>query len=156
ANVGNITFQADGQLKLDQPATYSGTIAGLQGGDSIDFAGTLVRGAVISGATLVVTQTNNQLLTFQLASGNPRIRWAIAPDGAGGTKISVMSEVTLPGDFNLAGVSDLLWRNTNTGSVDTWLMSNGRVNGGAGVGAVSSAWLGLGFGDFNRDDSSDI
>jgi hypothetical protein len=34
----------------------------------------------------------------------------------------------------------VLWRNTTTGEVDTWLMNNGCVSGGAAIGQVSSAW----------------
>jgi hypothetical protein len=59
-------------------------------------------------------------------------------------------------DFTASGTSDVLWRNTTTGEVDTWLMSNGKVSGGSGIGSVSSAWQALGTGDFNGDGTSDI
>jgi FG-GAP-like repeat/Lipase (class 3) len=59
-------------------------------------------------------------------------------------------------DFTGGGVSDVLWRNSTTGEVDTWLMSNGHISGGTGVGSVSSAWQTLGTGDFNGDSTSDI
>ena len=46
------------------------------------------------------------------------------------------------GELELAGnrtVRDV-WRQTSTGEVDTWLMNNGHISGGAAVGSVSSAW----------------
>jgi hypothetical protein len=59
-------------------------------------------------------------------------------------------------DFNGDANSDALWRNTSTGEVDTWLLTNGQMTGGTGVGSVSSAWQTLATGDFNGDGTSDI
>jgi hypothetical protein len=59
-------------------------------------------------------------------------------------------------DFNGDSSSDVLWRNTTTGEVDTWLVNNGRMNGGTGVGSASSVWQALGTGDFNGDGIGDI
>ena len=51
---------------------------------------------------------------------------------------------------------DILWRNSNTGEVDTWLITNGHVSGATAVGVASSAWQLLGVGDFNGDGTSDV
>ena len=58
-------------------------------------------------------------------------------------------------DFDGDGVSDILWRNTTTGEVDTWLLSGGHVNGGTGLGSTSG-WQLVGTGYFNGDGSSDV
>jgi hypothetical protein len=60
------------------------------------------------------------------------------------------------GDFNGDGTSDILWRNTSTGEVDTWLMNNGHVTGGAALGSVSSAWQFAGIGDYTGNGTSDV
>jgi hypothetical protein len=44
------------------------------------------------------------------------------------------------GDYNGDGVSDVLWRNTATGEVDTWLVNDGHKVGGGAIGEVSTAW----------------
>jgi hypothetical protein len=51
------------------------------------------------------------------------------------------------GDFNGDNTSDVLWRNTSTNEVDTWLISNDHLTGGSGIGSVSSAWQFAGMGD---------
>ena len=43
------------------------------------------------------------------------------------------------GDYNGDGTSDVLWRNTATGEVDTWLMNGGHIVGGNAVGTASTA-----------------
>jgi hypothetical protein len=62
----------------------------------------------------------------------------------------------LSNDFDHDGTSNVLWRNTTTGEVDTWLMNNGQMNGGTAVGSVSSAWQFAGIGDFTGRGTSDI
>jgi hypothetical protein len=59
-------------------------------------------------------------------------------------------------DFVGNDVGDILWRNTSTGEVDTWLLNNGQVSGTTVVGSVSSAWQFAGAGDFNGDYTSDM
>jgi hypothetical protein len=34
----------------------------------------------------------------------------------------------------------VLWRNTNTGEVDTWLITNDRLTGGTAISTASTAW----------------
>ena len=62
---------ADGKglLKLDNPATFAGTISGLAAGDIIDFAGSIiVSGASIAGPTLTVTESNAATLAYTVAN----------------------------------------------------------------------------------------
>jgi probable HAF family extracellular repeat protein len=62
------------------------------------------------------------------------------------------------GNFNFNGdsIADILWRNLSTGEVDTWLMNNGHVTGGAALGGVSSAWQFAGIGDYTGAGTSDV
>ena len=146
ASGGTIEFDDAGStLKLDAPSGFSETIFGLTTGDVIDLVGTSVKSAVISGSTLSVTETNNTVLTYQLASGNPLIRFAVKSDGAGGSDLTVSNQLTERSDFN-GGGSDILWRNNATGAVETWLMTNGLVTGGSGSLRLS-VWQVLGTGD---------
>src|SRR5262249_42987084 len=59
-------------------------------------------------------------------------------------------------DFTGARTSDILWTNSATGAVQTWLMTNGQVTSATAIGSVSSAWQNLGIGDFNGDGKADM
>jgi fibronectin-binding autotransporter adhesin len=108
-------FQGRSELKLDGPGIFTGTITGIATADIIDLANTTVKSAVISGSALTVTQTNNALLTYQLVNPNREIRFAIAPDGAGGSNLTASNELTLREDVNGRGVSDIVFRNDSSG-----------------------------------------
>jgi FG-GAP-like repeat/FG-GAP repeat len=62
------------------------------------------------------------------------------------------------GDFNGAGTtsSDILWRDSTTGTVAIWLVNNGQVTQAAGLGTVPSNWSIALTGDFNGDGKTDI
>jgi hypothetical protein len=60
------------------------------------------------------------------------------------------------GDFNGDGTTDILWRNTQTGGVESWIMTNGMPLGGGGVGIASTAWVPAGTGDLNGDGTADM
>jgi hypothetical protein len=45
------------------------------------------------------------------------------------------------GDFNAVGFADLLWRDTNTGTVAIWFMQFETVSSTAVVGTVPSDWV---------------
>ena len=44
------------------------------------------------------------------------------------------------GNYYGDGTSGVLWRNTNTGEVDIWQISNGQYAGGHSLGALSNTW----------------
>ena len=60
------------------------------------------------------------------------------------------------GDFNGDGKSDILWRQSSTGSVSLWLMNGGVIQSNAGGWIVGRDWVIQGVGDFNGDGKSDI
>jgi len=63
------------------------------------------------------------------------------------------------GDFNGDGNTDILFRDTNTGTVAIWFLNSaGQFQSGAGVAAVptSTTWTIAETGDFNGDGMSDI
>lgn len=59
-------------------------------------------------------------------------------------------------DFDANGMSDILWRNSATGDVTTWLINGTALAGGGVPGSASSAWVIQGSGDFNGDGRSDV
>jgi hypothetical protein len=59
-------------------------------------------------------------------------------------------------DFNANGVSDIHWRNSGSGQLAMWLMSNGRLSSGAGISQVPNVWSVVGTRDFNGDGHADI
>ena len=69
-SVPTISFSSgNGTLTLDNPSTFSSTnmIAGLVIGDTIDLRNTAVASATITGSTLKITETNNQMLSYQVS-----------------------------------------------------------------------------------------
>jgi hypothetical protein len=44
------------------------------------------------------------------------------------------------GNFTGTGTSDILWRNTATGEVDIWLITNDQIVGRNAISAASTAW----------------
>jgi hypothetical protein len=59
----------NGLLRLDNPATFAGTISGLAVGDTIDFAGSIIAStASFVGSTLKVTESNAATLVYTLAN----------------------------------------------------------------------------------------
>jgi FG-GAP-like repeat len=79
---------------------------------------------------------------------------AITPDSSWG--------VVGVGDFNGDGDSDILWRQSTTGSVTDWQMNGSTVTSGAAVtyhgSAVKadSSWSVAGVGDFNGEGDADV
>ena len=61
-----------------------------------------------------------------------------------------------PGDFNGNCRSDILWRNSGSEEVYTWLMDGISIAGQGSPGDPSSDWVIQGAGDFDGDGKSDI
>jgi hypothetical protein len=60
------------------------------------------------------------------------------------------------GDFNGDGGIDLLWRDTNTGTLSIWFTNGVSVTSAASVGTLPSNWNVVQIGDYNGDTKSDI
>jgi hypothetical protein len=60
------------------------------------------------------------------------------------------------GDFNGDGKIDILWRDTNNGTLSIWFTNDAQVTSGASVGALPSNWSFAQIGDYNGDGKSDI
>ena len=84
--------------------------------------------------------------------------------GANDTLTGVVSAGTLPanwrvegaGDFNGDGKVDILWRDTNTGTLSIWFTNGTAVTSSLTVGTLSSNWTVAQIGDYNSDGKSDI
>ena len=59
-------------------------------------------------------------------------------------------------DLTGNGTADVIWRNSTTGAVETWLMTNGQIGGGTGLGFASNSWTAVATGDFNGDGMTDV
>jgi hypothetical protein len=75
-------------------------------------------------------------------------------------QISLDWQVVGTADLNADGTTDILWRNTTTGDVAIWFLTNNegqfQILSTVDLGAVSLNWSVVGTGDFNGDDNSDI
>jgi hypothetical protein len=83
AESGTVTFAtgATGTLVLEQPATFTGTIAGLAAGDVIDLAGTIATSATISGSTLIVKDGTATVDTFNISGAQSGDVVVVGGDG---------------------------------------------------------------------------
>jgi hypothetical protein len=77
---------------------------------------------------------------LRLPGGRRRADGAAAGELVVGDQPSSAWQALGTGDFNADGTSDVLWRNTTTGEVDTWIVSNDHVIGGGAIGTLSTAW----------------
>jgi hypothetical protein len=59
-------------------------------------------------------------------------------------------------DFNVDFMSDILWRDNNSGGIAMWLMNGATVASSLGVGDVPTNWTIVGQRDFDRSGKSDI
>ena len=60
------------------------------------------------------------------------------------------------GDFDGDGKHDILWRDSNTGTVAIWFMNGLQVSQTGSLGAVGTNWVIAATGDFNGNRRSDI
>jgi serralysin len=96
----------------------------------------------MNGATIASSAS----LTFQGTAVTPDSTWTVVGVG----------------DFNGDGKTDLLWRQSGTGTLADWSMNGSTVTSSAGVTyqgsavAPNSTWSVAGVGDFNGDGKSDL
>jgi len=94
--------------------------------------------------------TSGDLAIWQVSGGQ-----VVASAGLG--NVPSNWQVAGFGDFNGDGVIDILWRDSNSGTVAIWfLTSSMTVQSAASLGAVSSNWNIVQTGDYNGDGKSDI
>ena len=111
----------------------SWTVAGADGGGDIFWRDT--------AGDLAVWQVRGPQLVQSAGLGTVPGNWVIAGLG----------------DFNGDGATDILWRDTNTGTVAIWfLTSTFAVQSIASLGVVPSTWTVAQTGDYNGDGKSDI
>jgi hypothetical protein len=60
------------------------------------------------------------------------------------------------GDFNGDGNTDILWRDSSTGTAQIWLMNGTKVLSKTNIGTMSSQWTIAQTGDYDGDGKSDI
>jgi hypothetical protein len=79
-----------GTLKIDNPASFTGTINGLVAGDVIDLGGLTVTSAVSNGSILTVTTAGGQTFNYQVAgAGLAGNVFALENDQHGGTILAL-------------------------------------------------------------------
>ena len=141
-------------------------------GKSATLSGTAEAGSTIKvydGTTLLGSATTSSSgawsYTTSVLSNGTHGFTATATDAAGNTsttstafsvtKNSAVGDVVQT-DLNFDGTADILWRDSNSGTVGTWLMSNGQVLQTNPIGVASSNTQIAGTGDFNNDGTTDI
>jgi hypothetical protein len=171
AIVGQRDFNLDGKYDLLWRDSSTGTVAlWLLNGLQISQTGSL--GAVPADWTIFGTgdfdgdQRSDVL--WRHSDGTVAIWGGINPATFQVSSISSLGAV--PGnwqivgaaDFNGDGRADILWRDSNTGTVAIWVLdpipgSNGvQVSQSGTLGAVPGNWVIAGTGDFNGDGKHDI
>jgi autotransporter passenger strand-loop-strand repeat protein len=90
----SVTFgTTSATLKLESPSGLTGTISNWLIGDVIDFVGTSVTSASISGSTLTIGTSGGQSFSYQLL-GQQTNDADLQSDGAGGTDVILAIETT--------------------------------------------------------------
>jgi hypothetical protein len=105
------TGSSGGELILNQPGSFAGTIAGFAAGDTINLTGIAAASAQIeAGDKLVLTDAANlTLATLQMTGDFTGDMFQITPDGNGGSVVSVaprtaaLRHTTLFGQYIAAG-----------------------------------------------------
>jgi hypothetical protein len=146
-------FAGGGKLILDDVSGFSGAIGNLEIGNTIDLAGIQAVGVRLAGSTLYVTESNSQVLSFQLANPSPNLGFAIKSDGSGGSDIVAVSAAS--NDINGDGYDDVLIQNNSNGAIIYANMAAGTFSGWVNVGATPGYSV-VGTGDINGDGFADI
>jgi hypothetical protein len=89
ANAETVSFSgAAGELRLDAPTSFTGTLSGFASGDSILLVSTNATQAVLSGSTLTVTLSGGTAETFHVAGNSSTVTLTTASDGSGDTLVT--------------------------------------------------------------------
>ncbi len=131
----------DGTLLLNGSATSSFTQADINNG-LVSYQET-VGGAV----------SDNFLFTVSDAAGNST---GAASFHVGISNPSHVAGVPAAPDFNADGMNDLLFTNTTTNGVMTWLMNGATITTNAQAGTIAAGWHYAAQGDFNGDGKTDL
>ena len=107
-----VTFtDAIGTLALADPTDFHANIAGLVDGDTIDLtniAPNAIQSATIEGSTLVVDETNDTTLTFNIAGSLTGSQFNIVSDNSGGTNLvleQTQQNLVVNGGFETGNLS---------------------------------------------------
>ena len=147
---------ATGTLKIDQPGLFKSPISGFQAGDTIDLAGISATSALYLNGGLRLFSGGTPLPQLTLSTPYAHNAFGIAPDGAGGTLVTVAPLTVLAkSDFDDDGNSDILFQNTN-GAVDIWTINGTVPTAEKFVQALDPSWHVIGTGDFDGDGKADI
>jgi hypothetical protein len=137
-------FQNPTVSGMQSPTDLSWQIQGVG-----DFAGTGISGLLWRNVN------TNQVLVWRFnQSGQVDATW----DPRFGQAVESFWQVQGTGDFNHDGITDVLWRNVNTGDVAIWQMLGylKSVNYLYPQLGVESFWQIQGTGDFNGDGTTDV
>jgi hypothetical protein len=147
---------ATGTLKIDQLGLFKSPISGFQAGDTIDLAGVSAISALYLNGGLRLFSGGTALPPLTLSTPYAHNAFGLAPDGAGGTLVTVTPLAVLAkSDFNDDGNSDFLFQNTN-GAVDIWTMNGTAPTAEKFVQALDPSWHVIGTGDFDGNGKADI
>ncbi len=141
-------------LLLDMPAQFTGTLAGVENGDIIDFAGINVIHAAIIGSNINVTVAGNQTFAIGFSGSLTSDTVSLRSDGNGGSNL-ILGPATTRDDFNGDGRSDILWSNTS-GDTAIWTATGSGGFTNADLGLIPTSWQVVGTGDFNGNGDADI
>jgi autotransporter passenger strand-loop-strand repeat protein len=100
ASSANVIFVGTaGILKIDNPQSFNGTIAGVGLGDTIDFKNTTVTAATINGGTLSITESGGPTLNYTISGALSGNYFAITSDGNNGSKLVLSTIVSAAAQY---------------------------------------------------------
>ena len=140
-------------LLLDQPASFTGTLAGFGAGELIDLAGLSVTGATISGGTMTVALAGGGSQSYAVAASSSVGALRVASDLQGGSlitgyQLAVAGQHTPePVVFANAHVGDVLSQALTLGNIVSpgtgSEFLNASLGTGTGAATASGAFTGL-------------
>jgi hypothetical protein len=147
---------ADGSgttLRIVQPGLFKSPISGFQSGDTIDLAGLTANKTSYSNGDLGLF--NGATLEAQLSVSTPYAGavFAVAPDGSGGTVITVAPHNPAPPAGTTA---DMILSDGSNGDYEIYDLGNNNLLAGYPLGQVGTDYVFAGLGDFYNSDTTDM